>query len=122
MKVLENEDKFCFKMVTRKYIKSLLQKVNSKKAVGIDSIPPKLVKLAAEPLSQPVTEAINMCIKQNNFPNNAKVASVVTLDKGKSNKYISNFRTVSVLNTFSMFYEQIFIRANYIRHRKILVT
>ena len=122
MKVLENEDKFCFKMVTRKYIKSLLQKVNSKKAVGIDSIPIKLVKLAAEPLSQPVTEAINMCIKQNNFPNNAKVASVVTLDKGKSNKYISNFRTVSVLNTFSMFYEQIFIRANYIRHRKILVT
>ena len=64
-------------MVTTKYIKSLLQKVNTKKAVGIDSIPPKLVKLAAEPLSQPVTEAINMCIKQNNFPNNAKVASVV---------------------------------------------
>ena len=51
-------------MVTRKYIKSLLQKVNTKEAVEIDSIPPKLVKLAAEPLSQPVTEAINMCIKQ----------------------------------------------------------
>ena len=88
-------------MVTRKYIKSLLQRVNSKKAVGIDSIPRKLVKLAAEPLSQTVTEAINMCIKQNNFPNNGKVASVVTLDKGKPNKYdISNFRRVSGLNTF----------------------
>ena len=103
MKVRGNKDKFCFKMVTRKYIKSLLQKVNSKKAVGIDSIPPKLVKLAAEPLSQPVTEAINMCIKQNNFPNNGKVASVVTLDKGKSNKYdIANFRRVSGLNNFLM--------------------
>ena len=49
LKLLENKEKFCFKMVTTKYIKSLLQKVNTKKTVGIDSIPPKLVKLAAEP-------------------------------------------------------------------------
>ena len=46
-------------MVTRKYIKmSFLRKKNTKKVVGIDSIPPKLAKLAAKPLSQPVTEAI----------------------------------------------------------------
>ena len=55
--------------------------MNTKKAIGIDSVPPKLAKLAAEPLSQPVTEAINMCIKQNNFPKNAKVASVVPWTK-----------------------------------------
>ena len=67
LKLLENEEKNFFKMVTRKYIRSLLQKKNTKKAVGIDSTHPKLVKLAAEPLSQPVTEAVNMCIKQNNF-------------------------------------------------------
>ena len=64
--------------------------------------------MAAEPLSQPVTEAINICIKQNNFPNNAKVASAIPLDKGKSNKYdSSNFRPVSVLNTFSKICEQV---------------
>ena len=49
-----------------------------------------------------------MCIKQNNFPNNAKVESVVPLDEGKSNKYdMSNFRPISVLNTFSKIYEQV---------------
>ena len=68
---------------------------------------PKLVKLVAKPLSQPVTEAINMSIKQSNFSNNAKTAPVAPLDKGKSNKYISNFRPVSVLNTFSKIYEQV---------------
>ena len=48
-----------------------------------------------------------MYIKQNNFSNNAEVACVVLLDKGKSNKYdMSNFRPVSVLNTFSKIYEQ----------------
>ena len=77
LKVLENEENFCFKMVTRKYIQSLLQKVNTKKSAGIDSTLPKLATMAAELLSQLVTEAISMCIKQNNFPNNAKVASVV---------------------------------------------
>ena len=75
--------------------------MNAKKAIGIDSIPPELVKLAAEPLFQLVTEAINTCIKQINFRNNAKVVSVVPLDKGESNKHhISNFRPVSVLITY----------------------
>ena len=105
-------------MATTKYSKGLLQKVNTKTAVGIDFIPPKLVKLAAQPLSQTGTEAIDMCIKQNNFPNNAKVASVFSLDKGKSNKYISNFRPVSLLNTFSKIYEQAIKEQNYIRHLK----
>ena len=84
MKLLENEGKLCFKIVTKKHIKSLLQKVNTKKAVAIDSILSKLVKLAVEPLSQPVTEALNMWIKRNNFLNNAKIAYVVPMTKGIS--------------------------------------
>ena len=64
-----------------------VRKVSTKKAAGIDSILPKLVKLAAERLCQPLTEAKNTCIKQNNFPNNSKVAFPVPLDKGKSNKH-----------------------------------
>ena len=51
-------------MVTTKYIKSVLQKLNAKKTAGTDSIPPKFVKLAAQPLSQLLTEAINMGIEQ----------------------------------------------------------
>ena len=42
------------------------------------------------------------------FPENAKVATVVPLDKGKPYKNdISNFRPVSLLNTFSKFYERV---------------
>ena len=40
------------------------------------------------------------------FPENAKVATVVPLDKGKPDKNdISNFRPVSLLNTFLKFFE-----------------
>ena len=36
------------------------------------------------------------------------MASVIPLDKGKPNKNeISNYRPVSVLNTFSKFYEKV---------------
>ena len=87
MKLLEKEENFWLKMVSTKDIKSLLRKVSTKKAAGIDSILPKLVKLAAERLCQPLTEAKNTCINQNNFPNNSKVAFPVPLDKGKSNKH-----------------------------------
>ena len=45
-------------MVTTKNIKSLLQKVKTKKPVVIDFIPFKLVKVAAEPPSQTPIEAM----------------------------------------------------------------
>ena len=42
------------------------------------------------------------------FPENAKTASVVPLDKGKPNKNeIPNFSLVGVLNTFSKVYETV---------------
>ena len=42
------------------------------------------------------------------FPENAKTASMIPFDKGQPNK-MSNFRLVSVLNTFSKVYEKVII-------------
>ena len=45
-------------------------------------------------------------MEHNIFPDLAKTAIVVPLDKGKPNKNdISNFRPVSIVNTFSKIYE-----------------
>ena len=42
------------------------------------------------------------------FPENAKLASVIPLDKGKPNKNeMANFKPSSVLKTFSMVYERV---------------
>ena len=58
------------------------------------------------------TVAINKSIKENIFPDSAKIASVISLDKGKPTKTeISNYRPVIVLNTFSKFYEK-FLKNN----------
>ena len=58
------------------------------------------------------TVAINKSIEENIFPESAKIASVISLDKEKPTKTeISNYRPVIVLNTFSKFYEK-FLKNN----------
>ena len=73
-------------------LKKLLKEIDIKKAVGVDTFPPKLIKIGAEDI----------------FPDNAKiVASVVPPDKGKPDKYdVLNYRPVSILNAFSKIYEK----------------
>ena len=74
----------------------------------LDKIPSKLIKIAADVLTPLLTVAINKSIEENIFPDSAKIASVIPLDKGKPNKNeISNYRPVSVLNAFSKFYEKV---------------
>ena len=78
----------------------MLKSLNSKKAVGIDRLPIKLVKLASEVFSKPLSIAMNNSI------------TVVPLNKKTDNKYNgSNFRPVCLLNRFSKIYE------NYINNR-----
>ena len=90
-----------------------MQGLNLKKAAGIDTIPPKLIKLAVKFLAPLLTKSINSSIKHNIFPDLAKTALVVPLDKGKPNKNdIANFQPVSILNTFSKIYERV-IKSNY---------
>ena len=51
---------------------------------------------------------LNTSIRLNVFPENAKTASVIPIDKGKPNKNeMPNFRPVIVLNTFSKVYERV---------------
>ena len=94
--------------ITTEEINTILKSLNSKKALGKDKIPTKLVKLASDVLAEPLPIAINNSISTSAFPNNAKIASVVPIDKKTDDKYvISNFRPVSILNCFSKVYENV---------------
>ena len=99
---------FSLKPTTIDNVKKLLSKIDTKKAVGIDTIPRKLIKMVSNFSSPILTTAINSSVENNVFPENTKVATVVPLDKGKPDKNdISNFRPVSLLNTFSKFCERV---------------
>ena len=111
LKIKENFDnsqtveQFQFNSVTTS---ELLKNINVKKATGTNKIPPKLVKISAEVLSQPLADAINNSISKGVFPDNANIASVSPIDKQSDDKNkVSNFRPVRVLKTFSKIYESV---------------
>ena len=66
------------------------------------------MKLSAKILSTPLSIAINNILKYGVFSDDAKITSVIPLDKGKPIKIeISNFRSISILNTFSKIYKKV---------------
>ena len=96
------------RQVTFNEVNLTLKSLNTKKASGTDKIPTKLVKLASDFLSTSLATATNNSITSSKFPDIAKVANVISIDKKTDDKYdISNFRPVSLLNCFSKVYENI---------------
>ena len=107
-KIGSDLNSFDFQQITTSEVKERLKEMTIKKAVGVDTISPKLIKIGADIIAEPLTQAINCCLRQGIFPDNAKIASVVPVDKGKPDKYdVLNYRPVSILNTFSKIYEKV---------------
>ena len=101
------KEKIIFRPVTPTEIKKLIKCLVTIKAARIDTIPPKFIKVAADLLGPPLTAAITKSKEENISSESPKIASVVPRTTGKPNKNeFSNFRPVSVLNTFSKFYEK----------------
>ena len=100
------KETFRFHFVNETEIKKLIQGLNSKKATWIDTILPKLIKVAVNFFTPLLTKSINSSIDYDIFPDLAKTALVLPLDKGKPNKSdVANSRPVSILNVFSKIYE-----------------
>ena len=92
--------------VTPDKVNSIIKSLDANETSGTDKIPMKLIILASDFLSKPISKALNNCITSCTFPENAKVAPVVPIDKKTDDKYvISNYRPVSLLNGFSKIYE-----------------
>ena len=85
-----------------------VKKLDVKKAVGVDTIPPELIEIGADTIAESLTQAINCCLRQGIFPDNVKIVSAIPPDKRKPDKYdVLNYRSVSILNVFSKIYEKI---------------
>ena len=86
----------------------LLREIDTKKSVGFDMIPPKLVKIAVHVLCSSLCKDIYNSRLEGLFPDDTEIALVFSLDKGTSKKNkTSNFRPASILSTFSEIYEKV---------------
>ena len=106
LKTLSNTDKeFKFKEITVQFVKNEILNINCKKAVGIDGLHSKLLKLAAEYISEPITFLFNCSLETSHIPMDFKMARITPIHKGGTYE-INNFQPISVLPVLSKILEK----------------
>ena len=85
-----------------------LKKINPQKSTGCDNIPGKLLRLAHNELSIPLSNVFNSCIKQCVFPDIMKCGEVSPVYKKNDNIEKINYRPASVLTSLSKIFESVF--------------
>ena len=103
-----------FGYINQDYVTKLIQEIDVKKSAGWDDLPPKILKLAGNHISLPITHLINQGFKQNKFPSLLKYANVTPIYKKNDRMVISNYQPVSVLPTLSKMFERVI--ANQLTH------
>ena len=86
----------------------MLDNIESKKATGFDSIPPKLLKSAAQELALPVTSLVNHSIQRSEFPDELKKAEISPLYKCNDDLVLINYRPISILSSLSKLFERVY--------------
>ena len=67
-----------------------------------------MITIGADIIAKTLTQAINCCLHLGIFPDNAKIGSVVPVNKKNPDKYdVLNYRPVSIPNTFSKIHEKV---------------
>ena len=84
----------------------MLGKLDTSSAAGIDSLGPKLLKLAAPILCKPISILINKSITSGKFPDELKLAKVTPIFKKGDKSKPENYRPISILPTLSKIYER----------------
>ena len=86
----------------------LIKGMDPEKGPGYDNIPPKLLKLAPEELSVPLTALFNESLKKMCFPSDLKMSELAPLFKNKDSLLFGNYRPVSILPCTSKLFEKIY--------------
>ena len=102
-----NDVNFNFEPVQMDFVDKQIDKLNCKKATGIDGISSKLIKLARPPtIVVPLTDLINQSFSTAVFPDQLKLAQVTPLHKKNSTLDKGNYRPVSILPVVSKLFER----------------
>ena len=94
---------FMFEEISKQLILSLLRKLKTSKAVGLDLMPSHLIKDSGR-VSKPLTFIMNLSISQGCLPQDWKIARVIF--KGGKKTEMDDYRPISILPTASKILER----------------
>ena len=75
-------------------VENLIKELDDGKSVGIDKIPPKIIKWGAPVLIPILTKLFNKCILGGIYPDSLKIARVKPVFKGGLKNQIPSYRPI----------------------------
>ena len=96
--VKPNNTVFSFTEIQTSDVTHLLRTINSNKGTGLDGIPGKILKLAADILSPSLTKLFNSSFIKVIYPDDWKIAKVVPVFKNGPKNSLNNYRPISIIS------------------------
>ena len=94
-----NSSSFCFSEVSDNNVLSILCKMNSSKATGLDLLSPRFIKDGSKLIAYPLTYILNLSLSTGEIQVNLKSGKVMPIYKKNSKMEAGNYRPISILNT-----------------------
>ena len=104
--LMPTETSFSLKAPSLNVVHKLLSKLNERKSAGLDSIPNKLLKMAASIVSPSLTRIFAKSIETGIFPDEWKLARVTPIFKKGKRDDPNNYRPISVIPTVAKIFEK----------------
>ena len=102
-----NPDSIAIQLADKYEIELIIKQLKNKSSPGLDEIPNNVIKFAAGFISDPLAALINSSISTGIFPNKLKEAKVIPVFKSGDSSLVTNYRPISILNSFSKIFEKI---------------
>ena len=100
-------DSFSFEPVSSSHVRDILDHLNPRKAVGVDGISPRLLRLSAPVLADEIAKLINYLIASGIWPLEWKCGNLTPVFKKAEDTYKGNYHPVSILTALSKVYEKV---------------
>ena len=102
-----NEHSFFMTPVIPMEVSDIISLLNTRKSIGPNSIPTKLLKILSLHICSPLSDIINDSFQSGTFPEKLQLAKVIPLFKKGCPLTASNYRPISLLSVFSKIIEKV---------------
>ena len=93
-------------MATTGDVYELMSDINTNKPIGTDLIPPKILTILKESISEPVEHIINLIVTEGCFFDQATIFSITSAFKKDDRTHKTNYGPISVLSALSKVLEK----------------
>ena len=113
---------FSFDKILPTQVLTFLKTSDVKKAIGVDKITSKILKMAAPRIYESLTNLFNLSLKTNHVPNDWKTAKVTPIFKTGDRCDANNCRPISIISTVARIFEKVIFYQleNYVTKYKLV--